>query len=64
MAVIHDLDPALADFQWLLEAHQYLRGIGIIGVFHQLDDSYSLIAAQFIAKGAQNTSPRTKDLCS
>ena len=62
MAVIHDLDPALADFQWFLEAHQYPRGIGIIGVLHQLGDSHSLTAAQFIAKGVQNTSPGTKDL--
>jgi hypothetical protein len=49
MAVIHDLDPAMADFPRPLEAYKHPRGISIIGVLHQFDDSHSLTADEFIA---------------
>ena len=64
MAVIHDLDRTMADFKRPLEAYQHPCRIGVIGVLDQFDDSHSLTAGQFIAKGAQNTSPGTKNLSS
>jgi hypothetical protein len=44
VAIIDNLDHALPNLKWLLEANQHASGIRIVSILHQFEDGNCLAA--------------------